>query len=204
MPSVVDMTTIASVTIEADDVETARSFYSDALGIDAVEVRPATEPTAGFRGFTLSLITSQPGDATALFDAAVAAGASVLKPPKKSFWGFGGVVQAPDGTVVKVASSAKKDSAPAAKRFDEVVLLLGVTDMAATKDFYVAQGFEVSKSYGSKYAEFDGSGAVKLALYPRRAAAKDAGVPAEGSGSHRLAVTNSAGPFVDPDGFVWE
>lgn len=198
------MTAIAHLIIEADDVEAARSFYTDTLGVDAIQVRSADAPTAGFRGFTVSLITSQPGNATALLDAAVAAGARVLKPAKKSFWGFGGVVQAPDGTIVKVASSAKKDTAPVSKSFEEVVLLLGVSDMSATKEFYLAKGLTLGKSYGGKYAEFAGDGAVKLALYPRRAAAKDAGVPAEGSGSHRLVVGGAAGDFADPDGFAWE
>lgn len=198
------MTAIAHLIIEADDVEAARSFYTDTLGVDAIQVRSADAPTAGFRGFTVSLITSQPGNATALLDAAVAAGARVLKPAKKSFWGFGGVVQAPDGTIVKVASSAKKDTAPVSKSFEEVVLLLGVSDMSATKEFYLAKGLTLGKSYGGKYAEFADDGAVKLALYPRRAAAKDAGVPAEGSGSHRLVVGGAAGDFADPDGFAWE
>lgn len=198
------MTTISRLIIEADDTDAARSFYADVLGVDAIEVRSSAVPTAGFRGFTVSLITSQPANATALLEAAVAAGARVLKPAKKSFWGFGGVVQAPDGTVIKVASSEKKDTAAVSKSFDEVVLLLGVADMSATKDFYVDKGLTLGKSYGGKYAEFAGDGAVKLALYPRKAAAKDAGVPAEGSGSHRIVVASGAGAFVDPDEFVWE
>ena len=45
---------------------------------------------------------------------------------------------------------------------------------------------------------------MKLALYPRKAAAKDAGVPADGSGSHRIAVRGSTDAFTYPDGFVWE
>ena len=198
------MTTISTLTIEADDVEAARSFYSEALGVDAIQVRSSDAATEGFRGFTLSLITSQPGNATALLDAAVAAGAHVLKPAKKSFWGFGGVVQTPDGTILKVASSAKKDTAAVSKTFDEVVLLLGVSDMSATKAFYVDKGLTLGKSYGGKYAEFAGDGAVKLALYPRKAAAKDAGVAPEGSGSHRLVVGAGTSGFADPDGFVWE
>ncbi|BBH16750.1 hypothetical protein Back2_10370 [Nocardioides baekrokdamisoli] len=198
------MTTISNLIIEADHAEAARSFYTEVLGVDAIEVRTSSAATSGFRGFTVSLITSQPGNATALLDAAVSAGATVLKPAKKSFWGFGGVVQAPDGTIVKVASSAKKDTAPVSRTFEEVVLLLGVSDMSATKDFYVAQGLTLGKSYGGKYAEFAGDGAIKLALYPRKAAAKDAGVPAEGSGSHRLVVASTGGAFADPDGFIWE
>ena len=34
--------------------------------------------------------------------------------------------------------------------------------------------------------------------------AKDAGVAADGSGSHRLIIGGDAGPFTDPDGFAWE
>jgi hypothetical protein len=48
------------------------------------------------------------------------------------------------------------------------------------------------------------SSPVKLALYGRRALAKDAGVPSDGTGSHRLMVASDAGPFTDPDGFAWE
>jgi hypothetical protein len=45
---------------------------------------------------------------------------------------------------------------------------------------------------------------VKLGLYGRKALAKDAGVPVEGSGSHRLAIVGDVGEFTDPDGFAWE
>jgi hypothetical protein len=55
------------------------------------------------------------------------------------------------------------------------------------------------------YVEFDtGSSPVKLGLYRHKALAKDAGVSAEGSGSHRLVVGGDAGSFTDPDGFTWE
>jgi hypothetical protein len=43
-----------------------------------------------------------------------------------------------------------------------------------------------------------------LVLYQRGAAAKDAGVPPDGTGSHRLVIGSDAGPFTDPDGFAWE
>ena len=85
------------------------------------------------------------------------------------------------------------------------MLLLGVADIAATKRFYVDQGLEVAKSFARKYVEFDApAGAVKLALYGRRALAKDAGTPPDGSGSHRIVIGSDAGPFTDPDGFTWE
>ena len=81
-------------------------------------------------------------------------GATALKPAAKSFWGYGGVVQAPDGTIWKVATSAKKDTGPATRQIDDFVLLLGVADVAATKRFYVDHGLAVAKSFGSKYVEF--------------------------------------------------
>jgi hypothetical protein len=126
-----------------------------------------------------------------------------LKPAAKSLWGYGGVVQAPDGTIVTVASSSKKDTGPATREIDELVLQLGVADVAASKRFYADRGFDVAKSYGRRYVQFD-SGPVTLALYKRRGLAKVSGVSPDGSGSHRIAVGSDAGPFTDPDGFGWE
>lgn len=138
-------------------------------------------------------------------EAALVAGATSLKPPKKSMWGYGGVVQAPDGTLWKVASSSTKDTGPPTGEIDEVVLLLGVEDVRASKRFYVDRGFEVGKSFGGKYVEFKaGADAVQLGLLTRPALAKDADVPPEGSGSHRLVIGTDAESFTDPDGFVWE
>ena len=134
----------------------------------------------------------------------MAAGATTIKPASKSLWGFGGVVQAPDGTIWKAACSKKKDSGPAVRQFTQIVLLLGSEDVAASKQFYVEHGFEVAKSFGKKYVEFEaGAGAITLGLNGRRALAKDAGVPVDGSGSHRLVL---GGDFegADPDGFVCE
>jgi hypothetical protein len=71
--------------------------------------------------------------------------------------------------------------------------------------FYVDHGLAVAKSFGGKYVEFaTGPGPVKLALYGRRALARDAGVPPGGTGWHRLMIGGDAGPFTDPDGFAWE
>jgi predicted lactoylglutathione lyase len=200
------MASIESVTLEAADPTAAETFYRSALGLGtAVRVRAAGAPSSGFRAFTLSLTTPQPANAKALFDAAVEAGASPLKPIEKSFWGFGGVVQAPDGAIWKIATSEKKDTAPASKKFDQLVLLLGVADMAESKRFYVEHGLEVGKSFGRKYVEFTtGPGPVKLALYGHKALAKDAGVSPDGSGPHGLAIDSNAGSFTDPDGFAWE
>ena len=80
---------------------------------------------------------------------------------------------------------------------------MGVADVAASKRFYVDRGLPVAKSFGRKYVEF-ATAKVKLALYGRRALAKDAGVSPEGTGSHRIVIGSDAGAFTDPDGFVWE
>ncbi|MGW3289802.1 glyoxalase [Streptomyces sp. NPDC001002] len=199
-------TALASVTLEVADPEAARLFYS-AFGVDTyIRLRASEEPSAGFRGFTLALTVSGPATVDGFVGAAVDAGATVLKPAAKSLWGYGGVVQAPDGTIWKIATSAKKDTGPATREIDEVVLLLGVEDVKATKQFYVGQGLSVSKSFGGKYAEFASgqSSPLKLALYKRRALAKDLGVPDDGTGTHRVVLGSATGAFTDPDGFVWE
>ncbi|MFD1147944.1 glyoxalase [Saccharothrix hoggarensis] len=196
------MTSIDTVTLDVADPAAAERFYTAAFGLGALlRLRASQEPTTGFRGFTLSLGVSQPADVDALVTAAVDAGATVLKPAAKSLWGYGGVVQAPDGTIWKVATSAKKDTAPPSKRVDAVVLLLGVADVAASKRFYVDQGLTVAKSFGRRYVEF-ATGPVTLALYRRRALAKDLGVSPDGAGSHRITIAGPA--FTDPDGFTWE
>jgi hypothetical protein len=199
------MANIDSVTFEVTDLSTARSFYDAAFDLgDRLRLRETDAPTSGFRGFHLSVIASQPADVHALFDAAVDAGATVLKPVAKSIWGHGGVVQAPDGTIWKVATSAKKDTGPASRQIDEIVLLLGATDVSASKKFYVERGVTVGKSFGS-YVDFKmGSSPIGFGLYKRAALAKDAGVPPEGTGSHRLALNSDLGEFTDPDGFAWE
>jgi predicted lactoylglutathione lyase len=197
---------ISSVTLEVPDPDAAGAFYRAAFGLGGqVRFRASQAPTSGFRGFTLSLVVSQPSTVDALADAALDAGATTIRPVKKGLWGYGGVVRAPDGTIWKIATSAKKDTGPATRQIDDIVLLLGVEDVAATKQFYVEQGLAVARGFGSKYVEFAAPAShIKMALYKRRTLAKDAGVPPEGTGSHRITITSDAGPFTDPDGFGWE
>jgi hypothetical protein len=52
-------------------------------------------------------------------------------------------VQAPDGTIWKVATASKKDAGPATGQIDGIALLLGVADVATSKPFYVDRGFAV-------------------------------------------------------------
>ncbi len=200
------MTSIESVTLEVADPTAAGRFYAAAFGLGTyLRLRASDAPAAGFRGFTLSLIVSQPATVSALIGAALDAGATPLKPAAKSLWGYGGVIQAPDGTIWKVATSAKKDTGPATRQIDRIALLLGAADVAASKRFYVDRGLTVAKSFGRKYVEFATSpGPVTLALYGHRALARDAGVTPDGTGSHRLVVGSDAGHFTDPDGFAWE
>jgi predicted lactoylglutathione lyase len=199
------MTSIESITLEVADPSAADRFYAAAFGLgDRLRLQAPAAPTDGFRGFTLSLTVPQPATVSGFIGAALDAGATALKPVAKSFWGYGGVVQAPDGTIWKVATSAKKDTGPDTRQIDQIVLLLGAADVAASKRFYQDQGLAVAKSFGRKYVEFaTPSSPVKLALYGRRALAKDAGVDPDGTGSHRLMIGGDAGPFTDPDGFAW-
>jgi catechol 2,3-dioxygenase-like lactoylglutathione lyase family enzyme len=198
------MTSIESLTLEVPDPTAANAFYAAAFGLDdQVALRASDAPTSGFRGFTLSLVVSQPATVDGVIGAALDAGATPLKPAKKGFWGYGGVVRAPDGTIWKVATSSKRDTHPASRQIDEIVLLLGVADVAASKRFYVDRGLEVARSFGRKYAQF-ATAHVKLALYGRRALAKDAGVSANGTGSHGIVIGSDGGAFTDPDGFAWE
>ncbi|MGW0791559.1 glyoxalase [Streptomyces sp. NPDC002911] len=200
------MTSLTSVTLEVADPTAAEHFYAAAFGLGPrLRVRASDAPTTGFRGYTLSLTVSGPATVDGFVDAALDAGASPVKPAAKSFWGYGGVVRAPDGALWKIATSAKRDKGPATREIGQFVLLLGVDDVLASKQYYVERGLAVGKSFGRKYVDFDmPASPVKLGFYGRRALAKDAGVSPEGTGSHRLTIAGDSGPFTDPDGFVWE
>lgn len=197
--------TIESLTLYVPDTASARAFYDQTFCLgDRLRFRLADAETTGFRGYTLSLVASQPADVRALTESAVAAGAAVIKPVTKSLWGVGGTVQAPDGAIWKIATSAKKDTAPATASFDEMVLLLGAADVSASKAFYTDHAITVAKSYGRSYVQFDtGSGPIGLGLYRHASLAKDAGVAASGSGPHLLTINGALGDVVDPDGFAW-
>jgi len=197
---------IHSITIEVavpEDVAVAEHFYRGAFGMDGrVMIRASSSAATGFRGFAPSLILTQPADVDALFIKALSAGAEVLKPVAKSLWGYGGSLRAPDGTVWQIASARKTGGGEPTGTIEKLVLLLGVADVKASKRFYEEQGVKVSKSYGSKYVEFD-SGPIALALYKRASLAKQVGIAETGEGSHRLVVSADGG-FTDLDGFAWE
>ena len=192
------MTFIESVTLEVPDTAAADAFYTAAFGLDdRLALRASDAPTTGFRAFTLSLVVSQPATVDGLIGAAVDAGATALKPAKKSFWGYGGVIQAPDGTIWKVATSSKKYSGPATRDIDEFVLLLGVEDVVASKWFYADRGLEVAKSFGRKYVQFDTHTSswrsTVAARWPRTPAP-----PPTAAARTGLVVGSDAGSFTDP------
>ena len=108
------MLAIGHVTLEVDADAAAEAFYDAAFGLgDRLHVRASDAPTSGFRGFSLSLVVAQPSIVDSYVSSALEAGATAVKPVSKSFWGYGGTLQAPDGTVWTVATSSKKDSGPA-------------------------------------------------------------------------------------------
>ncbi|MFD1544594.1 hypothetical protein [Nonomuraea guangzhouensis] len=96
--------------------------------------------------------------------------------PATGFRGFVLSLTVSQPATVNAFIGAALDAGPASQQFDEMVLLLGATEPSP----------------------------VKLALYGRRALAKDVGVPMDGTGSHRITLGSDAGSFIDPDGFAWE
>jgi hypothetical protein len=200
------MQSIDSVTLEVADTATAERFYAQAFGFDGqIRIQQSDAATEGFRSFTISLLVDGPTSATALHQSALTAGATELKAAKKSLWGFGSSLQAPDGTIITIASKNKKDKGPASHQIDQIVLLIGASDVAASKRFYVEQGLTVGKSFGSKYVEFTfASSPIHFAVNSREILAKNAGVDAAGSGSHRIIINTGSESFTDPDGFAWQ
>ncbi|WP_068269289.1 glyoxalase [Aldersonia kunmingensis] len=199
-------TTIDHITLEVPDVEAAKRFYDSAFGLgDRVRFRQSTADTAGFRGFVVSLVVADSAVVDSFMEPAIEAGAKVIKPAKKSFWGYGGVVEGPDGSLWKIASSKKKPTGAPLRTTDDLVILLGADDVAASKQFYVDHGLEVAKAYGRKYVQFtQPAQGITLGLYGRKGLAKDAGVDIEGSGSHRVVIGGGDSAVTDPDGFGWE
>ncbi|WP_236863473.1 glyoxalase [Brevibacterium daeguense] len=197
------MTKIEYITAEADDPGAEERFYQ-ALGLgDLVRVRASDAPTAGFRGFTLSLVVPQPAVADGIIEAAVEAGGTLMKSASKSLWGYGGAVSSPDGMIVTVASAGKKNTGDPEHRIENIVLQLGVADVGESKRFYAERGLKVAKSFGRRYVEF-GTGPITLTLLKRAALAKTVDASPDGSGSPRIVIGGDAGSFTDPDGFEWE
>jgi len=210
---------IDAITLGVLDTESARRFYTEGFGLPvladhgdfvslglgdhaaplslyangALATDAQTKPDGdGFRGFTISYLVEAPAAVDLIIEQATAAGARVIKPAKKSIWGgYGGVLQVPDGAIWKIVTPAKKGEAVTAiPAPTDVPVLIGVADVKASVAFYESLGMPVRKSYGGKYADFvSGDGTSTLALYPWDALAKDAGVPADGSGFRSMTLS---------------
>ncbi|GAB3652437.1 VOC family protein [Glycomyces tarimensis] len=218
-------------TLGVPDARAAHAFYSSAFspavtdhgqfvdldmhgtghvglyGSEPLAAEAGAEPaTSGFRGYMMSSIVEQPSEVEALLDAAVANGATVLKPAKKGFFGgFSAVYRAPDGAIWKLASPNKKDSGPAGDPPvpTETAVFLGVADAKASKGFYEALGMKTDRDYGSKFVDFAlEPGACRLGLLPRDLLAKDAGVGEDGDGFRAVVLHRRAGSPEEVDALM--
>ena len=219
------------VALGVPDVPAARRFYTAAFSSDAAGLGDhvgidlhgagrlslhdvaalaagagAGPATSGFRGYVMSYVVDQPSEVEAVLAAAVAGGATVLKPAKKAlFAGFTAVFRAPDGAVWKLAAATRKDTGPAGQppRPTEVGALLGVAEPKASAAFYAALGMTVDRDYGSKYVDFRlPAGSFRLGLMPRKALAKDAGVDDDGAGFRAVVLDRRAGSRAEVDALL--
>ncbi|MEW5808946.1 MAG: VOC family protein [Actinomycetota bacterium] len=119
---------ISLITLGVDDLARARRFYEDGLGWqprDAPEgvvfyqlpgmalalfgradlAEDAHHPVDGrFSGITIAINQRSEADVDAVLEQAVAAGATLLKPAERVFWGgYSGYFADPDGHVWEVA-----------------------------------------------------------------------------------------------------
>lgn len=202
------MTRIESVTLPSPDPAAVAAFAAAIAPGLPVRAEDGAAPPRGFRGFTLSLVVPEPSAVDALVAAALEAGGTPVRPPRRSLWGYGGSVAGPDGSIWTVASarkwSSKKNHGPDGNRIEQFVLQLGSDDVAASREFYLERGLQVEKSFGRKYVQFDnGSGPITLAVLNRRLLARNAGVSPDGDGRRGIVINGAAGSFTDPDGFTW-
>ena len=106
------MTTIESVTIEVSDPTAAAAFYTAAFDLsELVGVRATEAPTTGFRGFTMSLVVSQPSTVDSLIGTAldrIVIGSEVgaFTDPDGFAWETASVqVRDPSGNLVRIAQA---------------------------------------------------------------------------------------------------
>ncbi len=146
------MVTIGSVTLDVPDTSAAKSFYNQRGSTPRVRRRGADAGT-GFRGYTLSLVVSSRTSWTR-------SSSRTRRRRHRSETGEEESVgvrrrrTGPRRGDLEGRDVVKKNTGPAERRFDDIVLLLGVDDVKASKQFYVDRGLEVAKSYGRKYVEF--------------------------------------------------
>ena len=198
------MTSIDTVTLEVADPAAAAVFYKAAFDLgDRLQLSASEAPTSGYRGFTLALGVSAPATVDALIGAAIDAGATPIKPPKKSVWGYGGVVQAPDGTIWKVVVRRRRTAAQPPARSTRSCCCWGSRTSPRASGSTSSAGCpweelraEVRRVLTRRGSSSRSSGAAR---WPRTRA-----WPRMATGSHRIVIGSDAGSFTDPDGFAWE
>lgn len=120
---------ISMITLGVSDLDASIEFYRDGLGFPKMELSPdvdfftlqgswlglynrdslakdATIPPegSGFAGFTLSHNVKSEAEVDHTIENAVSVGATLVKPPKKVFWGgYSGYFKDPDGYLWEVA-----------------------------------------------------------------------------------------------------
>ena len=113
-------------------------------------------------------------------------------------------MQAPDGTIWKVAASSKKNKRPGGPEFEHLVLLLGVEDVKASKEYYVTRGSEVGEELRRQVRRVRGPAPdIKLVSLQPRAARQGRRRRCRGNRVAPILVVSDAGDFTDPDGYVW-
>jgi predicted enzyme related to lactoylglutathione lyase len=195
----------ASVSAENDALKIGLGPNASRLalrGWDAVaEAAGVGAATNGFRAFTLSYILESAEDVDQILNRLERHGGRVSKPPKNAVWGYSAYVTDPSGYLWKIASAKRRPllgrkespaSNGAAIAPQEVPITIGVADMRRAKEFYAeGLGLPVKKAFGTKFVMFGGEGGTsELGMYKREALAKDAAVPAEGSGFHGFSITH--------------
>ena len=149
---------------------------------------------------------SQPATVNGLIDTALDAGATPLKPATKQFWGgYSGVAQARTGPYGRSRRRRRRTPARPPGRSTGSRSCWESPTWPRANGSTLTAALPWRRAIGRKFVSFAApSGAIELVLYRRDAAAKDAGVSPDGTGSHRLIIGSDAGPFTDPDGFAWE
>ena len=199
------MTSIESITLEAPDPAAAGRFYTAAFGLGTqLRLRASKAPTAGFRGFTISLTVSQPATVKGPIGAALDAGATPLKPATKQFW-----AATPASCKPRTGPSGR--SRPRRRRTPDRPPGRSTRSCCwAPRTWPRANGSTPTAALPWRMPMAASSSRSPLHPMPSSwrstgdAAARDAGVSPDGTGSHRLMIGSDAGPFTGLDGFAWD
>ena len=199
------MTSIDSVTLEVPDPAAADAFYTAAFGLgDQLGLRASEAPTTGFRGFTLSLVVSQPATVDGLIGAALDAGATALKPAKK---GSGATAASSVPRTGRSGRSRRRRRRTPARPLGRSTTSCscwesrtsprasGSTSTAAWRCARASAASTSSSPPRRRTSSWRSTGAGP---WPRTPASPRTAPDRTGSSSA------AAGPFTDPDGFAWE